>query len=177
MHQRVGKGNWCVGIRRAPGRRADNSGMRVRQVMTRHPVCCTPQTTLGAAAVLMAESACGTLPVVSRGRTVGMITDRDICVGLGAAQCLPNELPVADVMSGAVHVCRQDDNLGAALETMQRERVRRLPVLDDGGALVGVLSIDDVLGKTGTPEPLPDHEIVEAYRAICETAADPGGEL
>ncbi len=135
--------------------------------MTRHPVCCTPQTTLGAAAVLMAESACGTLPVVSRGQTVGMITDRDICMGLGAAQCLPNELPVADVMSRPIHVCRENDNLGAALTTMQRERVRRLPVLDDSGALVGILSIDDVLGRAGAMEALPDREIVEAYRTIC----------
>jgi CBS domain-containing protein len=146
--------------------------MRVRLVMTRHPVCCTPATTLGAAAVLMAESACGTLPVVSRGRTVGMITDRDICVGLGAAQCSPNELPVADVMTSPIHVCRENDNLGAALETMQRERIRRLPVLDDCGTLVGILSIDDVLGRSGTVATLPDREIVEAYRAICSRAGE-----
>jgi CBS domain-containing protein len=146
--------------------------------MTRHPVCCTPQTTLGAAAVLMAESACGTLPVISHGRTVGMITDRDICVGLAAAQCVAGDLPVADLMSSSLHVCREDDNLGTALETMQRNHVRRLPVLDDRGTLVGILSIDDVLGKAGAVEALPDREIVEAYRVICErlsTDQIPGG--
>ncbi len=135
--------------------------------MTRHPVCCTPKTTLGAAAVLMAEAGCGTLPVVLQGRTVGMITDRDICVGLGAAQCLPSDLPVADVMSDALHVCHEDDDLGCALEIMQRHHVRRLPVLDRTEKLVGILSVDDVLGRVGTAHALSDPEAIAAYRSIC----------
>jgi CBS domain-containing protein len=125
--------------------------MQVCDAMTAQALCCTPETTLGAAATLMAAGRCGTLPVVHEGKTVGMITDRDICLALAAAQCSPSELPVADVMSEALYVCREEDEIEEALETMMSHQVRRLPVLDRQGALVGLLSIDDILAKAGTP--------------------------
>jgi CBS domain-containing protein len=143
--------------------------MQVREAMTPTALCCTPHTTLGAAAVLMAEGHCGTLPVVLNRKTVGMITDRDICLALASAQCLPSELPVADVMSGAVHVCRDEDEIEEALEKMQCHQVRRLPVLDRDGALVGVLSIDDILAKAGDAGDgfLSYRDAVIAFQSIC----------
>jgi CBS domain-containing protein len=140
--------------------------MQVRDAMTANAICCTPQTTLGAAAILMAEGRCRTLPVVHNGKTVGMVTDRDICLALAAAQALPSELPVADVMSEALYECHEDDEIGQALETMKRHRVRRLPVLDRDGALAGVLSIDDVLAKAGKARGVSYREAVTAFQAI-----------
>ena len=142
--------------------------MTVREVMIKDVQFCGPEMNLAEATELLWNAGCGILPVVDQNfDVIGMITDRDICVGLGAAQCSPSELPVADVMTSPIHACRENDNLGTALETMQREHVRRLPVLDDGGTLVGILSIDDVLGWSGRVATLADREIVEAYRAIC----------
>ncbi len=140
--------------------------MRVRDAMTANVICCTPETTLAAAVVLMAEGRCRTLPVVRNGKTVGMVTDRDICVALAAAGCLPSELPVADVMSEVVYTCREDDDIGQALETMKRHRVRRLPALDREGALAGVLSIYDVLAKAGDTNGVSYRDAVIAFQAI-----------
>ena len=140
--------------------------MRVRDAMTANVICCTPQTTLAAAAVLMAEGRCRTLPVVRNGKTVGMVTDRDICVALAAAECLPSELPVADVMSEVLYTCHEDDDIGQAVETMKRHRVRRLPALDRDGALAGVLSIYDVLAKAGDTNGVSYREAVIAFQMI-----------
>jgi CBS domain-containing protein len=143
----------------------NHASMHVRDAMTANAICCTPQTTLGAAAVLMAEGRCRTLPVVQNGKTVGMVTDRDICLALAAAQALPSELPVADVMSETLYECHEDDEIGQALETMRRHHVRRLPVLDCDGALTGVLSIDDVLARAGS-RGVSYREAVKAFQAI-----------
>jgi CBS domain-containing protein len=143
--------------------------MQVRDAMTAQALCCTSETTLGAAATLMAAGKCGTLPVVHNGKTVGMITDRDICLALAAAQCSPSELPVADVMSEVLYVCHLEDEIEEALETMTIHQVRRLPVLDEAGRLCGVLSIDDILAKSGDAGDgfLSYRDAVIAFQAIC----------
>jgi len=149
--------------------------VRVRDAVTRRMLCCTLQTTLGAAAVLMEEGECGTFPIVRHGETIGMITDRDICVGLAAAQCLPSELPVADIMSETLYSCREGDDLSDALETMRRHRVRRLPVLDREGALCGLLSIDDVLALAGDAGDgsLSERDALAFFQEICHRARGP----
>src|SRR5215470_7844451 len=147
--------------------------MQVRDAMTRQALCCTPDTRLGAAATLMAAGRCGTLPVVLEGRTVGMITDRDICLALADAQCTPSELPVADVMSEVIYACHEEDEIEEAIERMTYHQVRRLPVLDARERLCGVLSIDDVLaiasdaGNGGHSY----QDAVVAFQASCRRAA------
>lgn len=160
-------GNKLVRLDQAEsGGSGNHASMQVREAMTANVICCTPQTTLGAAATLMAEGRCRSLPVVLNGKTVAMVTDRDICLALAAAQCLPSELPVADVMSETLSACREDDEIGQALETMKRHHVRRLPVLGHDGSLVGVLSIDDVLEKAGEGGGVSYREAVTAFQAI-----------
>ncbi len=140
--------------------------MKVRDAMTANAICCTLQTTLAAAAVLMAEGRCRTLPVVHNGKTVGMVTDRDICLALGAADGFASDLAVADVMSEALHSCHEDDDVAQALETMKHHRVRRLPVLGPEGILAGVLSIDDVLARAGETGGVSYRDAVLAFQAI-----------
>ena len=140
--------------------------MKVRDAMTAGVICCTPQTTLDAAALLLAQGRCRTLPVVRDGKTIGMVTERDICLGLAAARCLPAELSVADVMSEAVYTCREDDDIGVAVAAMRNHGVRRLPVTGAGGALTGLLSIDDVLAKAGTAGGVSYRDAVLAFQAI-----------
>ena len=140
--------------------------MKVREAMTANAICCTRQTTLAAAAVLMAEGRCRTLPVVHEGKSVGMVTDRDICLALGATDRFAPDLTVADVMSGALHQCREDDDIEEALETMKRHHVRRLPVLGPDGVLAGVLSIDDVLARAGDSGGVSYRDAVLAFQVI-----------
>lgn len=101
------------------------------------------------AAVKMRESHVGDLIVVEhRGGhavPVGIITDRDLVVGIIAKEADPNELTVGDVMSDALLTVHQDNGIEFALREMRRVGVRRAPVVGNDRELIGVLSIDDVI--------------------------------
>jgi len=141
--------------------------MKVHDVMTREVRTCGPDDELGRAAMQMWEGDCGVLPVVWGGRVVGMVTDRDICMGLALKGCRPSERRVREVMSRDVWSCIGDDDLADALETMASRRVRRLPVLD-GERLVGMISMNDVVTKTEGRAHPPTREILAALRAVCQ---------
>lgn len=120
--------------------------MKVRDVMRRYAATCKPETTLQEAAQIMGRIDCGFLPVVlDNGDVVGLLTDRDICLALathGGATALE---PVSNVMTGEVRTTIESEELDTALERMQEHRVRRLPVLDAGNRLAGILSLDEVI--------------------------------
>ena len=119
--------------------------MRVRDLMTPGVVSCRPETNLAAAAALMSEMDCGVIPVVDEnGNVTGVITDRDICIALGARGKLDRKTTVGEVNSKPPFTCRPDDEVHAALETMTQARIRRLPVISDSGKLVGILSLNDL---------------------------------
>lgn len=141
--------------------------MKVDDVMSREVRTCTPEDDLGRAAIEMWNGDCGVLPVVWGGRVVGMVTDRDICMGLAFEGRRPGERRVREVMSHDVWSCVGDDDLSDALETMASRRVRRLPVLD-GDRLVGMISMNDVLTHTEGRSHPPTREILAALRAICQ---------
>ena len=93
----------------------------------------------------MAEVGCGVLPVVDADRRVlGVITDRDICCALCKQDHRPSEARVADSMSEPVFSCTDTDDISTALKIMRSHKVRRLPVVDGGGALLGLVSLDDI---------------------------------
>jgi CBS domain-containing protein len=102
-----------------------------------------------AAAIKMRESHVGDLIVVEhrQGRPVpvGILTDRDIVVGIVAKQADPTTLTVGDVMSDKLLTVHQDNGIEFALREMRRAGVRRAPVLGNDRELIGVLSIDDVI--------------------------------
>lgn len=111
--------------------------------MTRSVRACHPETNLAAA--LMWEGDCGTLPVVvDGGKIIGMITDRDIAIELGTRRQIAAETPVSEAMSKEVFACAPDDDIHTALKTMRKDRVRRLPVINDEGSLQGSLSMNAV---------------------------------
>jgi CBS domain-containing protein len=119
------------------------------------------------AARLMGEANCGTLPVIdSRGRLVGIITDRDICLAVSRSNRNAINIAVREVMTRKVFSVLLDDDVHGALATMKDARVRRLPVRDDSGRLKGILSIDDVvvLGVQGGG--VNTDEILAALRAM-----------
>ena len=131
--------------------------MRVLDIMMGTPYFCRPESNLGSATELMWTGNCGFLPVVGvDGKVVGVVTDRDICIALGTRGRPSGEVAVSDVMSKKVFFCGPEDDVHSALAAMREGRVRRLPVITKEGALVGVISIDDV-----SPE-----EIVNTFRAV-----------
>jgi CBS domain-containing protein len=125
--------------------------MKVTDVMAKPPAYCSPETNLAAAVEILWRQNCGILPIVdSKEKVVGLITDRDICVALGTRNRLPSDMTVSEVASGKVIACKPDDDLRGALATMAQAKVRRLPVIEAGGKLQGILSIDDVVLRTET---------------------------
>ena len=120
--------------------------MKARDIMTQNPRVVTPETSVQEAARLMKSEDTGVLPVVdSEGsrRLVGVITDRDIAIrvvgdGMSSAQ-------VRDAMSANPKTCRPDDNVKDVLQAMSDSQVRRIPIVDDGGAVVGIVSQADVV--------------------------------
>jgi CBS-domain-containing membrane protein len=116
----------------------------VSEVMTRNVEVIAPEETLQRAAQLMDELNVGALPVCSGTQLLGMITDRDITVRAVAAGQSPAETCVSDVMSERVRCVTEDDSTETAAHQMSDMQVRRLPVLDARGELVGIVSLGDL---------------------------------
>ena len=120
--------------------------MKARDIMTQNPRVVTPETSVQEAARLMKSEDTGVLPVVdaeASRRLVGVITDRDIAIrvvgdGMSSAQ-------VRDAMSSNPKSCRPDDAVKDVLQAMSDSQVRRIPIVDDGGAVVGIVSQADVV--------------------------------
>jgi predicted transcriptional regulator len=118
----------------------------------------------------MWEDRCGALPVIdAEERVISMITDRDIAIALGTRNLRAADVLVQEVAPPRVFTCRDTDNISLALQTMVSQNVRRLPVVDLEGKLVGVISIDDFLlhtepGKAG----VLSLETLEALKTIVE---------
>lgn len=145
--------------------------MKVKDVMSGSAQSCAPDSNLVAAARLMWDLDCGVLPVEADGKVLGMITDRDICMA-AATQSRPlADVNVQEIMSRNVFACRPEDDIRFALETMRRERVRRLPVVDSAGKLQGILSLNDLVlkaqrGKKKTG--LSFSDVITTCKAIFE---------
>lgn len=141
--------------------------MKVKDLMTREPRTCSPDTTLAAAAHLMWDGDCGILPVVDDGELVGVITDRDMYIALATQNARASHLRVGAVATKTVATCDPEDDVHAALATMKQARVRRLPVLGFGRTVMGILSINDILRVAGEGRGVSDEDVVSTLQAIC----------
>ena len=119
-------------------------GTKVHEVMTDRPRCVTAETTVSEAAQLMKSDDVGSLPVLDGEQLAGMITDRDIVIRAIAEGKDPRGMPVREVASRELVRVNADDDLSSALQLMATQQVRRLPVVDDDGRLVGILAQADV---------------------------------
>lgn len=123
--------------------------MGVGEICSRQVVFARRNESVQQAARLMRQHHVGSVVVVdeTNGRRypVGLVTDRDIAVGVVALGIDPAKASVEAVMPGEVVCVRESDGLGRAVALMRAQGVRRLPVIDGSGALVGILSADDVL--------------------------------
>lgn len=124
--------------------------MNIGSICQREVITVGPELDLWEAAELMREHHVGFLVVVPtqarHSRTpIAVVTDRDIVVSVVARRADPATLRVADVMSTKPVVIGEGDAVDVALKAMRRAGVRRLPVVDGRGELVGVLSLDDLL--------------------------------
>jgi len=155
--------------------------MLVESLMTRDVESARPESTLAEAAAVMWRRDCGVVPVTDEGGSVvGVITDRDICMALSMRGQRAAEVRVAEVMARGVETCTPVDDVREALEAMARRQVRRLPVVDSRGRLVGVLSINDIIRHTRkgkSKKRVSRRAALAALRAVCAPHGSGGDEV
>lgn len=123
--------------------------IKIKDVMTAHPVMITPDTTLKDAAVRMRDIDCGVLPVGREEKIKGIITDRDIIVRAISHNKDAAEEMVKDYMTTEIYNCRENDTLENAVEIMKKHKVSRLVVQDKAGKATGIVSFGDILWRSG----------------------------
>ena len=120
--------------------------MKVKEIMTPSPACCQEHTPLADVAKTMVGRDCGSVPVVrDDGRTLaGMITDRDMVVRGIAEGRNPLTLNARDAMTSPAISIREDASLDDCTDLMETNKVRRVPVVDAAGAVVGIVAQADI---------------------------------
>src|SRR5690348_14264796 len=123
--------------------------MKAGDLCNRLVIDITEDESVQRAAELMRKYHVGMLVVTGYGDTehapVGVVTDRDIVVETTAEGIDPEEVTVGDIMCDEVVMAAEDDEVPDVLEMMRKKGVRRLPVVDAKGTLVGILTVDDLL--------------------------------
>lgn len=110
------------------------------------PAAVNPETDLRTATAKMCKYGCAFLPVFDAvWRVVGVLTDRGAAIAVAADDVRPSKRLVAEVMTAKPHTCGGDESIQDALRQMAEVRVRRLPVVNDAGRLVGAIFIGDLV--------------------------------
>jgi CBS domain-containing protein len=117
--------------------------------MTSNPRSVEPNATARDAAQVMKAEGIGIVPVVDGGRLVGVVTDRDLAIRV-VAEGRTAEAPVREVMSASgLTTCRADEEIDVVMDTMASEQLRRIPIVDERGSLVGIVAQADIVRKAG----------------------------
>lgn len=143
--------------------------MKVGTMMNPNVEAVQADDDLAKTAMVMWRKDCGFVPVIDDDRVVGVITDRDICMASATKHEAPEEMKVRDTMASQVWSVRTEDEIESALGMMRERQVHRLPVLDDGERLAGVIAFSDIVrmaSQDGKIRSIGDHDLVSAYRTI-----------
>jgi CBS domain-containing protein len=141
--------------------------------MSRNIIACQPQDSLEDAVRKMWECDVGCLPVIEEDRVVGVITDRDACMAAYTQGRLLGDIAVSSAMARDVCACSPTDRIENVEEMMARHQIRRIPVIDDGGQLVGLVSMNDITRHSArslrkrAPDIAPER-LISTLAAICE---------
>ena len=125
--------------------------MKIQDIMTRDPSSVTPDASVREAAQIMRREDVGVVPVVdgqSERKLVGVVTDRDIAIRC-IADGRDGTCRVRDVMSADdLATCSESADVDEVMNAMRTEKVRRIPIVDERGSLVGIVAQADVFTKT-----------------------------
>jgi len=133
-----------------PKREGESRREKASDVMTANPQTVNEKQTIREVARLMVDKDCGAVPVIGENgrKVIGMITDRDIVVRLVAEGKDPSTSKVSDAMSRNARTIGEDMPLNQVLELMSKEQVRRVPVVDKNGELIGIVAIADIANQS-----------------------------
>ena len=142
--------------------------MQVKDIMTTDPACCTPDSTLQRVAEMMVENDCGEIPVVENiasMKPVGVITDRDITCRTVAKGLNPLTLTASECMTTPCVTVTPDLSLDECCRLMEEKQIRRVPVVDEGGACCGIVALADVARHAGKRD----------TAGVVKEVSEPGG--
>lgn len=156
--------------------------MKVKELMRRNVASLDPRSTIEEAAQTMADSDSGSLPVLSGGKPIGVISGRDIVVRALAEGLKPEETTVESVMTADPVYCREEDDVEKAAGLMIESRLRRILVLKETGELAGIVALGDLgAEKSDAAETLSslirnENAAAETYRQALQTIRGPGAD-
>ena len=142
--------------------------MTVLDVMAKSPAVCMPESPISEVAQMMKSHDCGAIPVVEsmdNPKPVGIITDRDIVIRLLAEGKEVSSATAKDAMSEGLATASSDMSLEAVGELMERNQVRRIPVVDEDGKVIGVVSQADFVLNAS------DAQTAELLEAVSDDEA------
>ncbi|HKP76852.1 MAG TPA: CBS domain-containing protein [Longimicrobiaceae bacterium] len=149
--------------------------LRAADIMTENPECVTPDSTLADAAMKMRDLNVGIIPVVDSEQTRrlrGVVTDRDLAIRAVAEGMDARSTRVQEVMTTEVESCNKNDSVGDILRVMEREQVRRVPITDRDGRLVGIVAQADVVRDIDSER--GEHRVNDAIEHISEPSRGGG---
>ena len=151
------------------GSQDETRRLRAVDIMTENPECVTPESTLADAAMKMRDLDVGIIPVVDseQGRRLkGVVTDRDLAIRAVAEGMDARSTRVSEVMTTEVESCNKNDTVADILRVMEREQVRRVPITDREGRLVGIVAQADVVRDLDSER--GEHRVNDAIEHISE---------
>lgn len=128
---------------------------KCNELMSRSLVCCLPNDAVAKLAQLMKSKDIGAIPVIdaqATRRPIGIVTDRDLALGVVAMGRDPLTTHAEEVMTRAVVTCQEDEDVLEALEAMSVYQLRRIPVVDYDNRLVGIISQADLATRLDQPK-------------------------
>jgi CBS domain-containing protein len=147
--------------------------MKVRDVMTKHPICATQDTTLEAVACLMVDCDCGAIPIVGDLLTkfpVGVVTDRDIVARAVATGRSNRDTLAGDIMTAPAFTITEDADLDRCIALMEERQIRRVIVVDERGGASGIVAQADVAHHAS--KRLTGELLEQVSRPTTDTSAD-----
>jgi len=152
--------------------------MQVHQVMASEFQACLEDANLDRAAAILWEHDYGAVPVLDpEGRLVGILSERAV-LGAAATQPLPLwDLPLQKYLIRDVEACHAGDDLLRALTLMTKQRVRRLPVIDDEGFVTGVVGVGDILAQAQPGGALTDRDVIRVLQDRIHAQKLPAGAV
>jgi CBS domain-containing protein len=151
--------------------------MKIASLVRRNVTSCSIHDTLEYAAQLMWDHDIGCLPVIDdEGHVAGMVTDRDVCMAAYTQGAPLRAIPVTTAMAKRVFSCSLADEVESVERTMREHQIRRMPVIDEQGHPVGILSLNDLaraasLGKVPAGEIATTLAAVSAPRTLLSSVA------
>ena len=146
--------------------------MKIRELMTPDPVCCTPEDSAHKVAKILRDQNIGSVPVVmdqSSRKLVGMITDRDLCCSIVAEGLDPASTKIDRLFSLNPVTCREGENINNCEQLMQEHQIRRIPIVDGEERCIGIVTQADLALKESAEK--VSKTVAEISKPVPETPA------